>query len=286
MVDLLGKVDFYDAPSTKGGHKGFLRASPTKFKLEADGKLIHQMLEACKSTPERKPLNKTELQRARLYNVSFLSEQGEKTVPVSIPEKEPSKGGPSETNPTIEDKATTRHTEFQHFLATLGADLGYDVWIARNDRSRMWRQAVLGELPRVVSTMPLQFNDATTKTIELIDLLWLKGNSIVAAFEIECTTSVYSGLLRMSDLLALQPNLEIRLFLVAPDERRNKVQQEITRPTFSLRDKPLCEICGFLSFDNLAEKVKNIRDMGLIASLRPEFLESVAEYFRSSAGGR
>ncbi len=70
--------------------------------------------------------------------------------------------------------------------------------------------------------LPTQFNEATNKTIELIDVLWLKGNSIVAAFEVECNTSVYSGLLRMSDLLSLQPNLDINLYLVAPDERHNK----------------------------------------------------------------
>jgi hypothetical protein len=47
----------------------------------------------------------------------------------------------------------------------------------------------------------------------MIDVLWLDGNAIVAAFEIESTTSIYSGLLRMSDLLAMQPNLNIPLFL-------------------------------------------------------------------------
>lgn len=56
-------------------------------------------------------------------------------------------------------------------------------------------------------------------------MLWLRKNSIAAAFEVECTTAVYSGLLRMSDLLALQPDLDIKLYLVAPDERRGKVEQ-------------------------------------------------------------
>lgn len=69
--------------------------------------------------------------------------------------------------------------------------------------------------------LPLRFDEATNKTIELIDVLWLQGNAIVAAFEIENTTSIYSGLLRMSDLIAMQPNLNIPLFLVAPDDRRD-----------------------------------------------------------------
>ena len=43
-------------------------------------------------------------------------------------------------------------------------------------------------------------------------MTWLKGNAVVAAFEIESTTSIYSGLLRMSDLIAMQPNLNIPLY--------------------------------------------------------------------------
>src|SRR5258707_858006 len=84
-----------------------------------------------------------------------------------------------------------------------------------------------------------------------------------SAFEIEATTSVYSGLLRMSDLLALQPNIDIRLYLVAPDERREKVGQEILRPTFTLREKPLREICGFLSFSKLVDTAEGIRKLGI-----------------------
>ena len=39
---------------------------------------------------------------------------------------------------------------------------------------------------RMLTDLPTQFNEATTRTIELIDVLWLSGNSIVAAFEVEC----------------------------------------------------------------------------------------------------
>src|SRR5262249_33862482 len=145
-------------------------------------------------------------------------------------------------------QAGTKHTEIQFNLLSLGAAMGFEVWVAKNDRSRTWRGKMLGELPGMVSELPTQFNEATNRTIELIDVLWLRGNSIVSAFEVESTTAIYSGLLRMSDLLALQPNLEIKLFLVAPDERRDKVEQEILRPTFALREKPLAKICGFVGF--------------------------------------
>jgi len=48
-------------------------------------------------------------------------------------------------------------------------------------------------MAEMLDVLPTQFNDATNRTIELIDVLWLKSNTILAAFEIEATTSIYSG---------------------------------------------------------------------------------------------
>ncbi len=54
------------------------------------------------------------------------------------------------------------------------------------------------------------------------------------------------------DLLALQPNMDIRLHIVASDEKRDKVLREIKRPVFSLLDRgPLYEKCTFLSYDSV-----------------------------------
>jgi len=195
-----------------------------------------------------------------------------------VPEPEEAPATPAQGQESAEP-ATTRHTEIQYQLLSLGADLGLDVWVARNDRGKKWNGVVFGSLPKMLDRLPTQFNEATTRTIELIDVLWLSGNSIVAAFEVECTTSIYSGLLRMSDLLALQPNLDINLYLVAPDERRDKVEQELLRPTFSLREKPLAKICGFLPFTTFCEKLDGIRKLGLSDSLKPTFLKTTAEFF-------
>ena len=111
--------------------------------------------------------------------------------------------------------------------------MSFDTWVAKNDKSKEFEGKLLGSLPGVRNVLPVQFDPATNKTIELIDVLWLKGNSIVAAFEIESTTTIYSGLLRMADLIAMHPNLNILLYIVAPDKRREKVIEELNRPTFS-----------------------------------------------------
>jgi hypothetical protein len=67
----------------------------------------------------------------------------------------------------------------------------------------------------------------------------------------------------MSDLLALQPNLDIKLYLVAGDEKSEKVRQEILRPTFELRVKPLSRVCGFISFSRMKDQISGIYKLGI-----------------------
>ena len=286
MSELQGKVQFFQSAADSGKFKGFVRGSPTRFRAKEDGDLIVRLMRQAEQSPISRPVDAKKLARKPFFKAE--RRKGKETIPtvVTVPESEEAEGfEQQELISKAEAKtASTRHTEIQYLLMTLGAEMGFDIWVARNDRSRSWNGRTLGELPRVIDELPTQFNEATNRTIELIDVLWLKGNSIVAAFEVECTTSVYSGLLRMSDLLALQPNLEINLFLVAPDERREKVKQEILRPTFSLKEKPLAEICGFLGFGNFTEKLNGIRKLGLASSLKPDFLLKTAEFFAAENG--
>jgi hypothetical protein len=95
-------------------------------------------------------------------------------------------------------------------------------------------------VPKMLASLPNQFNEPTTKTIENIDVLWLSSQAIVAAFEVEHTTAVYSGLLRMSDLLTMQPNLDINLYLVGPDDRYAKVNDRLTRLYSAQQDAVQC----------------------------------------------
>ena len=110
---------------------------------------------------------------------------------------------------------------------------------------------------KFLETLPLNYDDTTLRTVEQIDVLWLKGRSMSRAFEIEHTTAIYSGLLRMADLLALQPNMNIRLHIVAPSERRERVLREIRRPVFSRLERgPLHEQCSFLSYDSVTSLIE------------------------------
>jgi hypothetical protein len=277
MSQLEGKTSFFATPAERGMYRGFIRMTLRRFPSNEDGETVFNLIKDASNSPVSRAIDPKKL----AYTPVFIAERrkGKQTVQtvVTVPQEIP-----KESENVSEPGTSTRHSEVQWTLLSLGAEMGFDVWVARNDRSRSWNGQTFGSMPRSQIEIPTQFNEATNRTIELIDVLWLKGNSIVAAFEIECTTSVYSGLLRMSDLLALQPNLAINLYLLAPESRREKVQQEILRPTFSLREKPLAEICGFISFEKFLEKVEGIRRLGLANSLKPDFVEKSAEYFKTS----
>ena len=91
----------------------------------------------------------------------------------------------------------------------------------------------------------------------MIDVVWLTGvNHVAAAFEVEHTTSVYSGLLRMADLAALSPNLSFPLYVVAPASRLQRVRRELVRPTF--RALELDRRCRFFSSEALLKALPNL----------------------------
>jgi hypothetical protein len=164
--------------------------------------------------------------------------------------------------------------KIQAKLAFIGEKLGFSIWLPKNDRGRVlqnWSPA-----PSILlDTLPLNYDETTLKTIEQIDVLWLRRRSIARAFEIEHTTSVYSGILRMADLLALQPNMDIKLHIVAPVVRRDKVFQEIQRPVFSLLDKgPLSELCSFLTY----ESVNQIAALPHLGRMVDSLIEDYEEY--------
>jgi hypothetical protein len=79
----------------------------------------------------------------------------------------------------------------------------------------------------------------------------------------------------MSDLLAMQPNLTIPLYLVAPDERRSKVFSEVNRPTFSRLTPPLKRACRYLAFSVLRTQLPE--DPRVVRHLTPAFLQEFSE---------
>jgi len=244
---------------------GRFRGSPTRWPSE-DGPVVVERLRQAQENPELRPL-KGRKRRPPPKAIVTDKEAGALTLPDDDEESAADLG--------VTAASASAHTEVQYLLLKLGADMGFDVHVASNDQSREWKGRKFSDLPRRRASLPQQFDAYTNGIIQRIDVLWLNGPAIIAAFEVESTTSIYSGLLRMSDLLAMQPNISIPLFLVAPDDRRTKVIKEINRPTFKRRTQPLVDICRFISFEGLRKALDSIGDN--VSFLRPDWLQKISE---------
>lgn len=172
-------------------------------------------------------------------------------VIVAVPDDSAEKAVSPNFNGQPEPRQSYR---IQAALAHIGAKMGFRIWVPRSDRQNILALIPLDKRGLFLDELPLNYDDVTLKTIEQIDVIWLKNRSMARAFEVEHTTAIYSGLLRMADLLALQPNMDIRLHIAAPLDRRDKVRQEILRPTFSLLERgPLYRMCSFLPYSAVEE---------------------------------
>jgi len=202
-----------------------------------------------------------------------------KATPAPQPPEKPAVRGAGSPDGTSR-KPEREHTHIQWVLAKIGRELGCRVWIAANDRSERWGEELLGDLS--VDELPaLGIEPDSQRLIRLIDVLWIMGkNRVVAALEVEHTTSIYSGLLRMSDLVSLSPNLTFPLYIVAPQTKRHDVQRQLERPTF--RALELNERCGYIA----AERLLAHADAILTFGTEPGAINPLVEYLgRTEDGG-
>ena len=166
---------------------------------------------------------------------------GSDTTDVEIEESMPSEEG------------VRTHTEIQWTLVQLGFQHNYEVYVAPNDQNTVYNGRRLGE--NCVEELPLSgFSDAAMKIIRYVDVIWIKDNSIVKMFEVESTTSIYSGILRMTDFVVKVPNLAVEMYIVAAGEDEDKVRQQMNRPTFSaIMNRANHSTLRFLSFEEVRE---------------------------------
>ena len=230
---------------------------------DSDGVFLEKSLMDQAKAPTLYPVDEDEYQKLSAHPV----QRADKVVLVSVPDDLPLE------QEEFTEQESRESIKIQALLADIGSRMGMSIWLPKADRGRVLR-GWKDETGHLLDRLPLNYDDTTLRTIEQIDVLWLRGRSIVRAFEVEHTTSVYSGILRMADLLALQPNMDIKLHIVAPVSKRDKVFQEIRRPVFALLErKPLSEICTFFSYNSLRELADEKHLSHLSDSVLDEYTE-------------
>ena len=122
-------------------------------------------------------------------------------------------------------KAEYSHAMLQGMLIELGNMLGYDTFSA--DQTPAYRDTTVGELA-TLDSLPVFTSKRILDTARLIDVIWLEEEFPVCCFEIEHSTDVTKGLLRMHQLIRFQT----QFFIVAPEGSRRKFETEIRKSPF------------------------------------------------------
>ncbi len=160
-----------------------------------------------------------------------------------------------------EEKQESEHTLIQYTLVRIGRALKLDVYVARNDRHKNCDGQSLAQLT-IPELPPASVTPDAADSIGMIDVLWLKPDTkeIVCAFEVEKSTSIYSGILRMEDLAYSIPDCNCNLYLVAPDDREKEVVAQLNRPSFrrSLTDVSL----SYIPFSELLKHADGLVKFG------------------------
>jgi len=149
---------------------------------------------------------------------------------------------------------TTEESEHDLAIARLVEMAGLRKLKAHIGRTEQMKYAefrqMSSDLPQRVKGMPKAARDI----IEQIDVLWHNGGKgIVAAFEVERTTTITSGIDRFRNLLTAAPGSEIELYLVVPKSRGNEVRNKLGSP--ANRKDGLHKKIGYIYLEDL--KIRN-----------------------------
>lgn len=162
------------------------------------------------------------------------------------------------------------HTLAQSKIVRLGELSDFDICLATNDRNAKLGDTNLRSMAKRLISWPMAgLGPVGHRRISLIDAAWVRRGVYKALFEIETSTSIYSGLLRILDLVLAVPNIHIEAYIVAPAERREKFMNELSRESFE-RLQATCKFVPIERLDEILELVQRYRGklndpMGMIA---------------------
>jgi len=173
-----------------------------------------------------------------------------------------------------------RHAQIQIALYFIGHQLKYKTWIANNDKGIVYKDKKIGEFDGVISSLSREgvvisgFQDAVDAA-KLIDCIWFKnGRLMPAVMEIEHSTGVTSGLVRMKNLQDIFPTFITRYVIVAPDELRSKVIAEANKEQF----KPLkTKYFPYSAVEELYALCQRRRLNGVTEEFLDCYMESIVE---------
>ncbi len=251
--------------------KGLFRLRAVELPLVTQGQISGaQYLAFCEEMGRiRKQLNEMEPIFKSLYDVDFFlyfaayeaKEERETLAKVFAEEEDRRMGGSP--------------ADVRLALLELGSRMGLGVRAGGRDLKNLRRRKRFKMLANLTDEIPERYGEPTNRLLAEVDVLWITGKKVAAAFEVDTGKDFAEGLLLLADLVSDKKSLGITFYIVASDERREGVFAEITRPAFQNLPQPLSECCRFLPASALEMILTKLSDT--VARMTPGSLKKFSE---------
>lgn len=154
-------------------------------------------------------------------------------------------------NIEVSDDAPLTHSDIQAKLLLIGSYLNYRTYTP--DRSK---QSIYGNLGDLCSEKEIPADSIPTMsldTVKYIDVIWFDDEGFPThAFEVEHTTDITKGLLRLYQI----HKLHIKMYIIAENTNRDKFQKEIQKSPFhKIKNEYIFR--NYQELDEFFESVKN-----------------------------
>lgn len=158
------------------------------------------------------------------------------------------KGEGKGKEPPIRPKVIVNsHTTAQKALIELGNLLGYDTYIPPEDRGKIVDNVKLEEFATLLDLPQFTFQDILD-TVKHIDVIWFKEEFPIFGFEIEESTDVTKGLLRLYQIR----KLHIKPVIVGPESKKTKFFIEMKKDPFN----KIKDTYRFVSYTDLSKFIE------------------------------
>lgn len=150
------------------------------------------------------------------------------------------------------------HLKAQYILKEIPHLIGENIqpFIAKNDKNKLYKGEQLSK--NSLNEFPdYNIDKDLKKHLSLIDVIWFQNDKPIKCFEVETTTSVYSGILRCADVLTSIETISTEIYIVTTKSRKNKITKELNRPIFKkIGLSFICKVIFIEDLEKLYDLVK------------------------------
>ncbi|GMO42562.1 MAG: hypothetical protein Ta2F_18450 [Termitinemataceae bacterium] len=167
-------------------------------------------------------------------------------------------------NIEVHDKMPLTHSDIQAKLLLIGSYLNYRTYTPDKNKESIY--GVLGDLCSEKEIPKDSIPAMSVDTVKYVDVIWFDEEGYPThAFEVEHTTDITKGLLRLYQI----HKLKIRLYIIAEEENKGKFEREILKSPFH-KIKQDYVFKNYQELDEFFESVKNF------AQIQENFLQKAA----------